>query len=278
MIQENKIENPFKDKWISIIGDSISTFKDYTRASTYDDFYPSTTTVNDVNDVSQTWWHILLTKLGAKLCVNNSIGGSYICNPESCTRTSLLDRINNKEYCRIEGNEYINLDGTKEVATQNIEPDYIIVYMGTNDWGSKEKDLGITYNEDKTIRTHITLNTFDKLTEDTVIYNVYKALEALTNSSSTKVPKIYWLEVNRAGSYNLWRVGKQANGIVDEFNDTLEDLVSKVYAQNLVPYRKLFNVILKHNKDCFDSSSIHPNAKGMKIIADQLYLYLMTHP
>ena len=77
--------NQFKDKWISILGDSISTFKNYCYVDTDDgeagahEYYGSTSAGHpegdDVDTVEKTWWHQLLTKLGAKLCVNASVGG-----------------------------------------------------------------------------------------------------------------------------------------------------------------------------------------------------------
>ena len=56
-----RVNNPFKDKWISILGDSISTYEGWMPEGNAK-WYPG----GDVNDVSKTWWHILLSKLGAK--------------------------------------------------------------------------------------------------------------------------------------------------------------------------------------------------------------------
>ena len=68
-------KNPFKDKWVSILGDSISTYNGWVPAgNSY--YYPK----DDVNDVKKTWWHILLKKLGAKLCVNESWNGRKVCD------------------------------------------------------------------------------------------------------------------------------------------------------------------------------------------------------
>ena len=48
------VNNPFKDKWVSILGDSISTYKGYIPEGN-SNYCPN----DDVNDVSKTWWHIL---------------------------------------------------------------------------------------------------------------------------------------------------------------------------------------------------------------------------
>ncbi len=69
-------------KSVSILGDSYSTFKGYIMPETnvtwyHDPYYEPNT---DVSDVTQTWWHQLITKEGYRLCTNNSFSGATICN------------------------------------------------------------------------------------------------------------------------------------------------------------------------------------------------------
>jgi len=113
------INECYKNKYFSILGDSISTFQGYSvpeSAVYYDTARKLATGVLTPND---TWWGQVIERLEGELLVNNSFSGSTVCwNPlyeiqsYACSdeRTSSLDR-----------------DG--------ILPDVIMVYMGINDWG-----------------------------------------------------------------------------------------------------------------------------------------------
>lgn len=66
---------------VSILGDSYSTFENYIEPKENEIWYfrhpkPNRT---DVDDVKQTWWHLLIKENGYKLEKNNSYSGSTIC-------------------------------------------------------------------------------------------------------------------------------------------------------------------------------------------------------
>ena len=66
---------------VSILGDSYSTFEGYVSPSTNAVWYFSEpkTDQTDLNDVSQTWWSLLLDNGDYTLEKNNSYSGSTIC-------------------------------------------------------------------------------------------------------------------------------------------------------------------------------------------------------
>lgn len=109
----------YKNKLFSILGDSISTFEGYSEpydASFYDGLLKCQT---DILRVTDTWWGQVIERLGGELLVNNSISGSLVCKHPNCEissygcsdeRTSSLDRI-------------------------GVQPNVIMVFLGTNDWG-----------------------------------------------------------------------------------------------------------------------------------------------
>lgn len=73
-----------KELRISILGDSYSTFEGYLTPDTNLIWYfrpenPQKNAKNDVQAVEDTWWHQVVSKLGAKLETNNSYSGSTIC-------------------------------------------------------------------------------------------------------------------------------------------------------------------------------------------------------
>nr|WP_253952423.1 SGNH/GDSL hydrolase family protein [Xylanibacter muris] len=88
-------------KSVSVLGDSYSTFKSYVVPDTNYVWYSEDVVERtDVNDVCQTWWHLLIKNNGLRLCVNNSFSGATICNTgykkedysdrSFCTRLNML--------------------------------------------------------------------------------------------------------------------------------------------------------------------------------------------
>ena len=118
----------YKNKLFSILGDSISTFEGISvpeHAAYYDTYHKLAT---GITSPQNTWWGTVIDSLGGELLVNNSYSGSTVCwhplyevQSYSCSdaRTSSLGK------------------GGKQ-------PDVIMVYMGTNDWGC---GIRIRYDE-----------------------------------------------------------------------------------------------------------------------------------
>ena len=88
-------------KAVSILGDSYSTFEGYVTPDTNEMWYyaQANSSSTDVADVSQTWWHQLITRQGWKFCVNNSYSGSTISyhgySANDYSKRSFLTRMNN---------------------------------------------------------------------------------------------------------------------------------------------------------------------------------------
>ena len=64
-------------KNVLIIGDSYSTFEGYIPEG-YEVFYKKGREDNDVSMVEETWWHQVISEMGANLVLNNSWSGSTI--------------------------------------------------------------------------------------------------------------------------------------------------------------------------------------------------------
>lgn len=126
-IQENITIEPtyiegksdFLGKKISILGDSISTYKGYIPES-YSSFYPYPTA--DFGDVNQTWWMQVINNLGATLLKNNSWGGSCVTEGTGTSATTNDSRL-------------------KELLFGTELPDIIIIFMGSNDCASDSVSL-----------------------------------------------------------------------------------------------------------------------------------------
>lgn len=104
---------------ISILGDSYSTFKGYVLPDSNYVWYPQDDAKhNDVQDIQQLWWHLLIREHGYRLCQNNSFSGATICNT-GYKGEDYSDR----SYCtRL---KYLGA------------PDIILVFGGTNDTWAK---------------------------------------------------------------------------------------------------------------------------------------------
>ena len=115
----------YKGKIISILGDSISTFKGYIPIS--DGFnlnhrprYPQDNLLSDVNE---TWWMQIIHDLDAKLGINDSWAGSIVTNTISGNSGDQGENAAMASLTRIQN---LGSNGT---------PDVILFYGGTNDIG-----------------------------------------------------------------------------------------------------------------------------------------------
>ena len=115
----------YKDKIISILGDSISTYAGYIPQADgvnleHRPRYPQEDLLTDVND---TWWMRLINTLGAKLGVNDSWAGSTVSN---------FRDINEKDF----GPDAAMASLTRiRNLGANGNPDLILFFGGTNDAG-----------------------------------------------------------------------------------------------------------------------------------------------
>ena len=130
--------NPFAGKYVSILGDYISSYPDYDTVGT------PTTVLHGFDTVSKKWWAQLITKLGAKLCVNCSCAGMTAART---TDVSAAYKHFGAQLHRKPGTTYTELDGKTTTPTERIDPDIIFVYLGANDYNVSKVELG-DYSDD----------------------------------------------------------------------------------------------------------------------------------
>lgn len=101
---------------VSILGDSYSTFEGYVTPDTNALWYFKHKDLkrNDVYNVEQMWWHMLLKRNGWKLCVNNSFSGATV-------STSGYRK-----------EDYSDRSFVKRASSLG-NPDIIFIFGGTND-------------------------------------------------------------------------------------------------------------------------------------------------
>ncbi|MBO5313618.1 MAG: hypothetical protein J6B29_06600 [Clostridia bacterium] len=113
------MNNKYKNKLFSILGDSISTLEKYSvpdDAVYYEGYNKLRTNVFAPSD---TWWGQVIDTLGGELLVNNSFAGSMVSKHPNCEITSY--GCSDKR--------------TSDLGKYGFTPDIIMVFLGVNDWG-----------------------------------------------------------------------------------------------------------------------------------------------
>lgn len=129
----------YQNKYFSILGDSMSTLEGYSQPR-HAAFYDTARKYESgVLRPADTWWGMVIDRLGGRLLVNNSISGSMVCKRSADQSPSYG--------CSDERTSALDWDGDL--------PDVIMVEMGMNDWGcgakprpeneEESKDLSVFY-------------------------------------------------------------------------------------------------------------------------------------
>ena len=153
-----QLREKYSGKYVSVVGDSISTFTGYSNNPSYN----STTGSNEVwysglDNVASwkaTYWGRLIDDLDMELCVNNSRSGKTVYG---------LASDNYKDSSIFRATELDNDNCTPYDPTDDIAPDVILMYMGIND--TSRSPFGDLYdllkNKDQSEHAAITNTWFD---------------------------------------------------------------------------------------------------------------------
>ena len=113
-------EASIEGKYISFMGDSITTYSGWNNNTSYNSTIGSNAvwyTSDKLSSVNFTWWKTTIDKLDLKLCVNNSWSGSQVTTTQGENAAACMSRAKN-----------LHND------SRNIIPDIIVVYIGINDF------------------------------------------------------------------------------------------------------------------------------------------------
>lgn len=116
-----QMNNSYFGKQFSILGDSISTLDGF-NSKGYKVFYADDNCIKaGVAEAKDTWWDKVIGFFGGELLVNNSWSGSRV--------TKLKD----KEQLFPSG---CSDERTAALHINDVKPDVILIYLGTNDWAN----------------------------------------------------------------------------------------------------------------------------------------------
>ena len=198
----------------------------------------------------------MLTKLGAKLCVNQSWSGRKVCDDLSVAN-STVNAIG--KLCREEGKTYTNLDGTTEIATEDVNPDIILILLGINDWHADKPTTDMSFSSTPILNpTSFTVS--------------YEHLLKVTGQAYLTA-NIYCLTPTFSNFKYDFPKPNGADCKLFDYRKNIED-VAKEYECNVIHLDRLG--VHGGNMAEFSDDRLHPNAQYMTMIANQCYNEMMA--
>lgn len=250
-------QNSNADKYVSILGDSISTYEGISNAESvnttiagYNAYYNGDRK-NALSSSDETFWGSVISKHGMNLLVNNSCGGNRLIST-SGTGTSV-----DAGYIRVE-----NL-AANTGSLSGTTPDKIFIYMGTNDYigsvtlGELTED---TYASVISNAGYITPTTFT----EAYIITLEKAIVLYPEAQVF----VFTLLPNRYKSN--WEFLNSYNARIREIAAHYEGIVLVDIAAN--------SGITTDNYTAYTFDGTHPNQAGMTKIAEVLDQAIMDNP
>lgn len=227
----NPNSNNYKN--ISILGDSISTFKDYIP-----DGYSSQYPAGDVTNVNDCWWKKIIDNLNLNLLINNSYAGSRVTNTNSSIPNAVT-RSNN-------------------LSNNNILPDIILIEIGVNDF-INNVPLG-DYDGNSEL-------TNDLSNFRSAYANLLKNINTLYPKATTYCCTI--LPMQRCMNKNFPQKGNN-NTLLTDWNNAIVELAQlfncKILRHDMIgiTYQNQENYMYDYSED---GNGLHPNKAGMEKIA-----------
>lgn len=240
-------------KRISIIGDSISTFYGWILPS-YSAHYPNSNNC-DVSSVDQTWWHILTYKYlkNARIDMNNSFGNTTV--------TQCLDETKKDQY-------WFNYDFcSRFIQCAGVgRPDIILIHGGTNDYG---------HNTGEELAKGYAMRGETVPSED-VFSSIFAAADAATTISASEALPYDTFCAAYTKLLQMIKVrypeAKVVCVIGDYISVGMEKSILKIaahYGAKAVDFLAVNGFNDQFNMSKY--SGCHPDARGMKYMADKIY-------
>ena len=222
--------SPLKGKYISILGDSISTYSGWIPSGNAV-WYTGKT--SDVTNVNQTWWHQAITELQANLCVNNSWSGSRVTTTGGEAAAGCMTRC-------------------QSLHTDDHDPDIIIVYLGIND-----------YNNGIDIGTYDGLSIVPSTT--TTFREAYGIMldKILTRYSTSRVFVCTLPYCDRNVDDNAFPELNQDSLPLPKYNEAIRELAD-AFGVDIIELSKCG--ITFHNRKKYLTDELHPLQTGMDLI------------
>ncbi|MDE5670238.1 MAG: TIGR02452 family protein [Eubacterium sp.] len=228
-----KWKNKYYGKQFSILGDSISTLAGY-NPKDYKVFYADENCEKSgVKEMQDTWWGKVIDFFGGELLVNNSWSGSRI--------------------TRLPDNENLFPSGCSDERTgklhiNNVKPDVVMVYLGTNDWA---------FGADKFCVDNILGDDFHCISFDFAYSQLLSKIEKNYPNAEIWCCTLNTTFMSSNPSFNF--PYKYGGTHIEEYNQIIKDTAD-------INNCKIIDLYSYHIPyDSIDGS--HPNADGMNTLA-----------
>lgn len=234
-----------KGKKLGIIGDSISTYEGWVPDG-YDVYYSNG---GILPSVENTYWKIAANKLG--MAVGNcSWSGSYVSGDSTSTSNANIGTSTKR----------IN-----DLSADGINPDIVLVYMGTNDFlfGKDKGEFNMSSDYvDGNISTF--MNAYALLL--TKIRKAYPNCKILCGTMPLQFAYSQELYIN-----NNWTSIRTKGESIPEWNDAIKE-IAKAFGCGVVDFATC--AINSYSSTLEDRC--HPNIKGHKLMAERLIKDLLN--
>ncbi len=261
-VETGEGENPLEGKIVSIMGDSISSYEGTVPVSdgvnlAHGKGYP----MGDVDSLDKMWWKRVIDALGMKLGINESWDGTCVCNSSATDNVTMRmgPKITMSGMTRIEN---LGANGT---------PDIILFFGGVNDTGrlhGENRDFKISLGEFDPSNDYRETDT-----ETVVLSDFATAYRTALMRIQYLYPKSKVIAVLPSFSGNseyytnaeLYSVSETAKKICDYLGISYIDL--RTVGITVSNWQEYYIVDGGHY-------TVHPNSKGMKLIADHVTKFL----
>lgn len=264
---ENDITIPTaRTKKVSIIGDSISTFKDWIDGTVAIEgkestaYYPKSDC--DVTSVNKTWWYQLIyNKMKTGRFEKNISGGN----------TTVVQNTTGDASQYWYGWDF----GTRLQKLGLGNPDIVLIYGGTNDYGHVRWD---EYSEELIDGVEMTVDEFPSASDARLEQILETASAATTITAADALDGTTFCSAY-ARLLQMIRVRHPHAKIVCVIGDYLNygqgDAIKKIVSHHDTDHVKAVDILsefgFKANTYITKYAAPHPDAAGMKRIADYIY-------
>ncbi len=222
-------------KYISFLGDSISTYKGWSDNTSFNSsiganatWYPKSDYPDSNMGVEKTWWHRVYTELGYELAVNNSWSGSIVTSGQTYNVRSK------------------NLHNT----TSGAKPDIIVIFMGINDFNAGIYIGNYDGTKDAPNIPQSFSEAYGRLI--TNIKNTYKDAEIYC---CTLLPDMKRLSSTKN------EIGKE----LEDYNEAIKEIAENLDVE--IIELDVDTGIDRSNLSKYTVDKLHPNSAGMELIA-----------
>ncbi len=256
------LKEKYEGKYLSILGDSISTFKGVSNDSSYNHTIGNNAVYYQPKDLpgwQYTYWGRVMAQTGMKLCVDNAWSGARVYGRADT---------NYADAAPLRATELDNDNGTPDNPADDIKPDVILFYMGTNDLATSP--FGELYDR---------LSAVDEAQWQEQIDVWFKALLEKTDNATDLVAGETYTSFEQAYALSLYRMVKaypdaeifclnimrtevNDHEKVVRFNRCIRALTAYFGVNLLDQYGTSGMSPANHHSYTMDAACLHPNAAG----------------